>query len=56
MTQLIPVNVADIAGQSIQTVNARELHAFLGSKREFANWIKDRINQYEFIEVRTSFA
>lgn len=29
-------------------VNARELHRFLESKREFATWIKDRIEKYGF--------
>ena len=33
-----------------QAVNARELHGFLGSKRQFANWIKERIESYEFVE------
>ena len=36
--------------QGIETVNARELHAFLESKRDFSTWIKDRITEYEFIE------
>lgn len=31
-------------------VNARELHEKLESKQEFANWIKNRIKKYEFIE------
>lgn len=31
-------------------VNARELHTKLESKQEFANWIKNRIKKYEFIE------
>ena len=31
-------------------VNARELHAFLESKQEFANWVKNRIEAYGFIE------
>ena len=31
-------------------INARELHQKLGNKRQFANWIKQRILQYEFIE------
>jgi len=29
-------------------VNARELHEFLNSKQEFTNWIKNRIEKYEF--------
>ena len=31
-------------------VDARELHERLGNKRQFANWIKQRIEQYEFVE------
>jgi len=31
-------------------INARELHKLLGNKRRFADWIKQRIEQYEFIE------
>lgn len=33
-----------------RAVNARELHQFLGSKRQFADWIKQRIEQYGFVE------
>jgi len=31
-------------------VGARKLHQFLKSKREFATWIKQRINRYDFVE------
>ena len=31
-------------------VNARELHQFLENKRQFADWIKQRVEQYGFIE------
>lgn len=31
-------------------INARELHSALGSKRQFADWIKQRIKKYEFVE------
>ncbi|MFS1537668.1 MAG: antA/AntB antirepressor family protein [Candidatus Phlomobacter fragariae] len=34
----------------IQTVNARNLHAFLEICKNFTTWIKDRIKQYRFIE------
>ncbi len=33
-----------------KAVSARELHTFLESKQEFANWIKNRIEKYGFIE------
>lgn len=33
-----------------KAVNARELHEFLGSKRNFSDWIKDRIRKYGFTE------
>ena len=33
-----------------RAVNARDLHAFLESKQEFATWIKFRIQQYDFVE------
>ena len=36
--------------QGAQYVNARELHKFLGSRQEFANWIKQRIEQCYLVE------
>lgn len=33
-----------------KSVSARDLHCFLGSRREFATWMKDRINKYGLIE------
>ena len=33
-----------------QAVSARELHAFLESKQDFSNWIKNRIEKYGFVE------
>lgn len=33
-----------------RAVNARELHQFLENKRQFANWIEQRIEQYGFVE------
>lgn len=34
----------------IQAVNARELHAFLKNKRQFSDWIKQRIAEYDFVK------
>lgn len=39
-----------LGGSETQTVNARELHAFLGVGRIFAAWLPDRIDQYGFTE------
>lgn len=50
MQNLINIETKNINGELIQTVNARDLHAFLESKQKFADWIKDRIQQYGFIE------
>lgn len=36
--------------EGIETVNARELHGFLEVGRDFSTWIKDRIEQYGFLE------
>ncbi|MFS1584077.1 MAG: antA/AntB antirepressor family protein [Candidatus Arsenophonus phytopathogenicus] len=50
MSNLINIETKNINGGLIQTVNARDLHAFLESKQKFADWIKDPIQQYGFIE------
>ena len=47
---LIPVFSGNINQEQITLVNARELHQFLEVGRQFSDWIKDRIEQYEFIE------
>ena len=39
-----------ILNQSVQLVNARDLHQVLQSKQDFYNWIKNRILDYEFAE------
>lgn len=55
---LIPVHAGTIGDEEIQTVNARELHVFLEVGRDFATWIKERIDEYGFVEgqdfVKTS--
>ncbi|PRL98818.1 AntA/AntB antirepressor [Haemophilus influenzae] len=39
-----------IQNQSVQLINARELHNFLQSKQHFSDWIKKRISDYGFEE------
>ncbi|WP_039760467.1 antA/AntB antirepressor family protein, partial [Bartonella queenslandensis] len=50
MNILIKISEQTIGQEAVQTVNARELHVFLEVKRDFSNWIKDRINKYSFLK------
>ena len=50
MNELIKVTERTISGDTIQTVNARDLHAFLEVGKVFAAWIQERIEQYGFVE------
>lgn len=47
MTNLPQIQAHDTL---IQAVNARELHAFLKSRQQFTDWIKNRIADYDFLE------
>ena len=47
---LINIEQTSFGGDLIDTVNARELHEFLESKQRFSDWIKNRIDQYGFID------
>lgn len=47
---LIPLTSRQMDGAASQTVNARELHAFLQVGRDFSNWIKARVLEYGFEE------
>jgi phage anti-repressor protein len=49
-TPTIPVTHSLIGDAEVQSVNARELHAFLESKIRFNDWIRQRIEQYGFKE------
>ncbi|MDR1556817.1 MAG: antA/AntB antirepressor family protein [Tannerellaceae bacterium] len=46
MNELIPISEHN----GKKAVSARVLHEFLESKRDFSNWIKDRINKCDLIE------
>lgn len=46
MNELIKITEND----GKKAVSARELHEFLESKQEFANWIKNRIEKYDLVE------
>jgi len=49
-THLITIESAEIDGQLIETVNARELHSFLDVGVRFNDWIFRRINEYGFVD------
>lgn len=50
MNDLIPITQQQFDSGLLQTVNARELHAFLEVGKDFSTWIRDRIEQYNFVE------
>lgn len=50
MHALIKIEDRQINEDTTKAVDARELHRFLESKRQFANWISNIIEQYGFTE------
>jgi phage anti-repressor protein len=50
MQNLITINEQSLSGAAEKTVNARDLHEFLGVRRDFNTWIKQRIAKYDFVE------
>lgn len=51
-TVLVPVFTGELNGQTVQLVNARDLHAFLEVGRDFSNWIKQRLKRGGFVPKR----
>lgn len=49
-SNLIPVFNGLIQNHPVQLCNARELHAFLEIQTRYNDWIKNRINEYGFIQ------
>ena len=54
-SNLIPVFNGLIQNQPVQLCNARELHTFLDIGKDYSTWIKDRINEYGFIQDEDYF-
>ncbi|WP_273724412.1 antA/AntB antirepressor family protein [Bartonella sp. AU18XJBT] len=50
MNNLIEIKEQVIDQETVQTVNARDLHVFLGITSKFADWIKNRIKECKFRE------
>lgn len=47
---LIDVREGEIGGVKMNVVDARELHAFLCVGKDFSNWLRERVEQYDFVE------
>lgn len=50
MNELIHIDSRQIGGTVVKSVEARDLHRFLQVGRDFTSWVKERIQQYEFVE------
>lgn len=50
MNELISLHQQTINGEPVETVNAKELYVFLEVRSKFADWIKNRISEYDFVE------
>jgi phage anti-repressor protein/phage antirepressor YoqD-like protein len=48
--KLLPIQDRAIGAGAIQSINARDLHAFLEVGKDFSTWIKDRVAQFGFVE------
>lgn len=52
MNELIRITARELAGGAVQTVNARELHEFLGLSRDFNQWMREQIERARLVEGR----
>ena len=50
MNELIPLQPQTIDGNAVETVSARELHAFVEVGKDFSTWIKNRLETLGSIE------
>lgn len=49
-TGLVAISEDTFNGESVLTVNARDLHTFLGVSTRFNDWIQRRIAEYDLVE------
>jgi len=50
MQEIIEISKQIIGAEETNSVNAREIHEYLGVKTVFANWIQRAIKKYDFLE------
>lgn len=53
--ELIEIRQRTIGEEQVNSVDARELHEFLGSKQEFAHWIKTKVIANPFFTINQDF-
>lgn len=47
--EILPIEAANVGGQKVNTVNARDLHEALEVKGKFADWIKYQIDRAQLV-------
>lgn len=47
---IVKIKVAKVGGETLPTVNARELHASLGITKDFSTWVKSQIKRARLVE------
>lgn len=52
MNALIPIRDTQMPDGPVQTVNARDLHAFLGINKDYSSWIKAQVERARLKEGR----
>ncbi len=50
MNEIISISKELINGTEVNSVNAREIHKYLGVKTRFNDWINRAIKKYDFVE------
>jgi len=48
--EIIKIHKSPVEGEVKQTVNARDLHSFLEIGKDFSTWMKNRIEQFCFVD------
>jgi len=52
MNELITISKSTIDGETVNTVNARDLHSFLDVGKDFSTWIKVQVDRARLVENR----
>jgi len=50
ITTLLPISKETIGNSAVNTIDGRKLHAFLGIKKDYSDWIKVQIKRAHLVE------